>query len=265
MNAGAPHEQSCLSGPFAPQSSVGFRSERELNALQGRRTTPGSPTPSWTVWVRRSADARAVAHRSVRRQAARVRQRGSAGNARHLATELVVRYEKERAAIAAVALTADSLLRRPPMISGSGTLQPPDRSPRLPRRCRRRDSTSGRSPNVLAGCARRAPAGCTAGLIGRDGGDARTVRRRHRRAFTDHRAHQECICRHPHALQRRGGAPRVEQRNRPMSDRHCWTYWPSFHRARVLVLGDVMLDRFVYGSVDRTRPRPRRDGARAHL
>jgi bifunctional ADP-heptose synthase (sugar kinase/adenylyltransferase) len=50
-----------------------------------------------------------------------------------------------------------------------------------------------------------------------------------------------------------------------MSDRHCWTYWPSFHRARVLVLGDVMLDRFVYGSVDRTRPRPRRDGARAHL
>ena len=28
----------------------------------------------------------------------------------------------------------------------------------------------------------------------------------------------------------------------------------SFHAARVLVLGDVMLDRFVYGSVERISP-----------
>ena len=28
----------------------------------------------------------------------------------------------------------------------------------------------------------------------------------------------------------------------------------SFHRARVLILGDVMLDRFIYGSVERISP-----------
>ena len=39
-----------------------------------------------------------------------------------------------------------------------------------------------------------------------------------------------------------------------MSDEALLDILASFHRARVLVLGDVMLDRFVYGSVDRTSP-----------
>jgi D-beta-D-heptose 7-phosphate kinase/D-beta-D-heptose 1-phosphate adenosyltransferase len=39
-----------------------------------------------------------------------------------------------------------------------------------------------------------------------------------------------------------------------MSDEVLLDILASFHRARVLVLGDVMLDRFVYGSVERTSP-----------
>ena len=39
-----------------------------------------------------------------------------------------------------------------------------------------------------------------------------------------------------------------------MSDEALLDILASFHRARVLVLGDVMLDRFVYGSVERTSP-----------
>ena len=39
-----------------------------------------------------------------------------------------------------------------------------------------------------------------------------------------------------------------------MSDAVLLDILASFQRARVLVLGDVMLDRFVYGSVERTSP-----------
>ena len=39
-----------------------------------------------------------------------------------------------------------------------------------------------------------------------------------------------------------------------MSDEALLDVLASFHRGRVLVLGDVMLDRFVYGSVERTSP-----------
>jgi D-beta-D-heptose 7-phosphate kinase/D-beta-D-heptose 1-phosphate adenosyltransferase len=39
-----------------------------------------------------------------------------------------------------------------------------------------------------------------------------------------------------------------------MSDEALLDILASFHRAHVLVLGDVMLDRFVYGSVERTSP-----------
>lgn len=39
-----------------------------------------------------------------------------------------------------------------------------------------------------------------------------------------------------------------------MSDEALLDILAAFHRARVLVLGDVMLDRFVYGSVERTSP-----------
>jgi len=39
-----------------------------------------------------------------------------------------------------------------------------------------------------------------------------------------------------------------------MSDEALLDILASFHRARVLVLGDVMLDRFVHGSVERTSP-----------
>jgi len=103
---------------------------------------------------------------------------GSAGNAQHLATELVVRYEKDRAAIAALALTADSLLLSAAandlgfealfsrQIAGLG--------------CRGDVavgiSTSGRSPNVLAGLREARARGLhTSGLIGRDGGEMRAL------------------------------------------------------------------------------------------
>ena len=33
-----------------------------------------------------------------------------------------------------------------------------------------------------------------------------------------------------------------------------WDLLDSFHRARVLVVGDVMVDRFIYGSVERISP-----------
>ena len=73
----------------------------------------GSPsTPSWAVWVRRSHRCSSCGTPpSVRAASCSIfGNGGSAGNAQHLATELAVRYEKDRAAIAALALTADSLL-----------------------------------------------------------------------------------------------------------------------------------------------------------
>jgi D-sedoheptulose 7-phosphate isomerase len=98
---------------------------------------------------------------------------GSAGNAQHIAAELVVRYEKDRAAIAAVALSADSLILTATANDfGFETLfsrqiaalgRPGDVAVGL--------STSGRSPNVLAALREGRRLGLhTSGLIGGDGG-----------------------------------------------------------------------------------------------
>lgn len=99
---------------------------------------------------------------------------GSASDAQHIATELTVRYVKDRAPIAAIALTTDTsaltaigndmgfeaLFAR--QISALG--RPGDLAIGI--------STSGRSPNVIAGLKAAADLGMhAAGLSGRDGGD----------------------------------------------------------------------------------------------
>jgi len=98
---------------------------------------------------------------------------GSAGNAQHIAAELVIRYKTDRAAIAAVALTVDvSTLTAAGNDMGfdavfsrqvQGLGRPGDVAVGI--------STSGRSPNVLAALqeARRRNL-ATTGLIGGDGG-----------------------------------------------------------------------------------------------
>lgn len=98
---------------------------------------------------------------------------GSAGNAEHIAAELAIRYKTDRAAIAAVALTADSssvtaaandlgfesVFSR--LIEALG--KPGDVAVGI--------STSGRSPNVLAGLREAKARGLkTTGLAGGDGG-----------------------------------------------------------------------------------------------
>ncbi len=99
---------------------------------------------------------------------------GSASDAQHLATELVVRFERDRAPIAAIALTTDSsaltaigndlgfealFARQVEALGRAGDL-----AVGL--------STSGRSPNVIAGLrAARAGGLAAAALTGGDGGD----------------------------------------------------------------------------------------------
>lgn len=98
---------------------------------------------------------------------------GSASDAQHLATELAVRYVKDRAPIAAIALTTDTsaltaigndmgfeeLFAR--QIAALG--KPGDVAIGI--------STSGRSPNVIRGLeAARAQGLVAAGFSGRDGG-----------------------------------------------------------------------------------------------
>jgi D-sedoheptulose 7-phosphate isomerase len=103
---------------------------------------------------------------------------GSAGNAQHIAAELVVRYEKNRAAMAAIALTADSLILTAAgndfgfetifsrQIAALG--RPGDIAVGL--------STSGRSPNVLAALREARRLGLhTSGLMGGDGGPMREL------------------------------------------------------------------------------------------
>jgi D-sedoheptulose 7-phosphate isomerase len=103
---------------------------------------------------------------------------GSAGNAQHIAAELVVRYEKNRAAMAAIALTADSLILTAAandfgfetvfsrQVAALG--RPGDVAVGL--------STSGRSPNVLAALREARRLGLrTSGLIGGDGGPMREL------------------------------------------------------------------------------------------
>jgi D-sedoheptulose 7-phosphate isomerase len=103
---------------------------------------------------------------------------GSAGNAQHIAAELVVRYEKNRAAIAAIALSADSLIMTAAandfgfetvfsrQVAALG--RPGDVAVGL--------STSGRSPNVLTALREARSLGLhTSGLIGADGGPMRAL------------------------------------------------------------------------------------------
>jgi len=103
---------------------------------------------------------------------------GSAGNAQHIAAELVIRYETDRAAVAAVALTADSSI-----LTAAGNDLGFDAvfSRQIAALGRRGDvavgiSTSGSSPNVLAALREARALGLhTTGLIGRDGGPMREL------------------------------------------------------------------------------------------
>ena len=97
---------------------------------------------------------------------------GSAGNAQHIATELAVRYETDRAPIAALALTADSLL----VTAAANDLGfEAVFSRQIAALGCRGDvavglSTSGRSPNVLAALREARGRGLhTTGFIGGDG------------------------------------------------------------------------------------------------
>jgi D-sedoheptulose 7-phosphate isomerase len=99
---------------------------------------------------------------------------GSAADAQHLATELVVRYRSDRAPIAALALTTDTSA----LTAGANDMgfsqvfarqllalgRPGDVAVGI--------STSGRSPNVIEGLKAAREAGLVAtAMTGRDGGD----------------------------------------------------------------------------------------------
>ena len=99
---------------------------------------------------------------------------GSAADAQHLATELTVRFQKDRRALAALALTTDgSVLTATGNDLGFEQIfsrqiealgRPGDLALAL--------STSGRSPNVLAGLRAARQGGLTAAALGgMDGGD----------------------------------------------------------------------------------------------
>jgi len=103
---------------------------------------------------------------------------GSAGNAQHIATELAVRYEKDRAAMAALALSADSLL----LTAAANDLgYEAIFSRQIAALGQRGDvavglSTSGRSPNVLAALREARARGLkTTGFIGGSGGPMREL------------------------------------------------------------------------------------------
>ena len=99
---------------------------------------------------------------------------GSAGDAQHLATELTIRYKKDRAAIAALALTTDtSTLTAAGNDLGFDRIfarqiealgHPGDVAVAI--------STSGKSPNVIAALRQAKAMGLvTIALGGKDGGD----------------------------------------------------------------------------------------------
>jgi D-sedoheptulose 7-phosphate isomerase len=99
---------------------------------------------------------------------------GSAGDAQHLATELTIRYKKDRAAIAALALTTDtSTLTAAGNDLGFDQIfarqiealgRPGDVAVAI--------STSGKSPNVIAALRQAKAIGLvTIALGGKDGGD----------------------------------------------------------------------------------------------
>ena len=99
---------------------------------------------------------------------------GSAGDAQHLATELTIRYKKDRAAIAALALTTDTST-----LTAAGNDLGFDQifARQIEALGRPGDvaigiSTSGKSPNVLAALRQARSMGLvTVALGGKDGGD----------------------------------------------------------------------------------------------
>jgi D-sedoheptulose 7-phosphate isomerase len=101
---------------------------------------------------------------------------GSAGDAQHLATELAVRYIKDRAPIAAIALTTDTSA-----LTAIGNDLGFERlfARQVEAIGRRGDlaigiTTSGKSPNVIAGLKSAKAMGITAvALTGRDGGSVK--------------------------------------------------------------------------------------------
>lgn len=103
---------------------------------------------------------------------------GSAGDAQHLATELTIRYIKDRPPIAALALTTDSSA-----LTAAGNDLGFERlfARQIEALCRPGDvvvaiSTSGRSPNVIAGLKEAKRLGVVAtALGGRDGGDMKDL------------------------------------------------------------------------------------------
>lgn len=103
---------------------------------------------------------------------------GSAADAQHLATELTVRYRRDRAPIAAIALTTDTST-----LTAAGNDLGFDEvfARQIAALGRRGDvliaiSTSGRSPNVLAALRQAKAMGIvTIGFSGRTGGDMAPV------------------------------------------------------------------------------------------
>lgn len=99
---------------------------------------------------------------------------GSAADAQHLATELTVRYKRDRAAIAALALTTDTSALT---AAGNDLGFEQVFARQIEALGRKGDvaiaiSTSGKSPNVLAALRRARTQGLvTAALSGKDGGD----------------------------------------------------------------------------------------------
>ena len=99
---------------------------------------------------------------------------GSAGDAQHLATELTIRYKRDRAPIAAIALTTDTSA-----LTAAGNDLGFERifARQIEALGRPGDvaigiSTSGKSPNVLAGLRQAKAQGLvTAAFGGKDGGD----------------------------------------------------------------------------------------------
>lgn len=99
---------------------------------------------------------------------------GSAADAQHLAAELTIRYKKNRAAIAAIALTTDTSV-----LTAAGNDLGFERifARQIEAIGRKGDvaiaiSTSGKSPNVLQALRQARSMGLvTAGLSGRGGGD----------------------------------------------------------------------------------------------
>lgn len=98
---------------------------------------------------------------------------GSAGNAQHIAAELAIRYKADRAAIAAVALTVDitTLTAAANDLGFDAVFSRQVEALGRPGDVAVGISTSGRSPNVLAGLREaRSRKLHTTGLIGGDGG-----------------------------------------------------------------------------------------------